>query len=143
MSGTPFPGSLELCLSGAWVSGTLTDRRDQAEAAAMARRRRRARRRAKPRNTAEAVDRSPRCRLECVRPKKEEPAPRAPGAWGDSPSRTSVCAAIHHPFERELIALYSFPAPRRLTSSSPGSPKENRTPVSFCGGKNCVLPVPT
>src|SRR5262249_5454498 len=48
-----------------------------------------------------------------------------------------------NPFERELIALYSFPAPRRLTSSSPGSPKDNRTPVSFCGGKNCVLPVPT
>ena len=47
------------------------------------------------------------------------------------------------PFERELIAIYSFPAPRRLTSSSPGSPKDNRTPESFCGGKNCVLPVPT
>ena len=45
---------------------------------------------------------------------------------------------------------YSFPAPSRLTSSSPGRPKEYRTPVDDLGknaspsdGVNRVLPVPT
>jgi hypothetical protein len=39
--------------------------------------------------------RSPRCRLGCVRREAEEPAIRAPGSCGDSPSRTSVRTAVH------------------------------------------------
>jgi hypothetical protein len=39
--------------------------------------------------------RLPRCWLGCVRPETEEPAHRAAGSCGDSPSRTSVRAAGH------------------------------------------------
>ena len=34
-----------------------------------------------------------------------------------------------------IVVVYSFPAPSRLTSSSPGKPKEYSTPLYFFGKK--------
>src|SRR5271166_1738056 len=97
----------------------------------------------KPRNTAEAPEMAAVLAGVYIARDGGTGAPRT-GIMGGSPER-DIGARRHppNPFERELIALYSFPAPRRLTSSSPGSQGESRTPVSFSGGKNCVLPVPT
>src|SRR5215475_14279794 len=97
----------------------------------------------KPRNAAEAPEMAAVLAGVWIARDRGTGAPRT-GIMGRS-AEQDLGARRHPPtrFERELIALYSFPAPRRLTSSSPGSPKESRTPVSFCGGKNCVLPVPT
>jgi hypothetical protein len=58
--------------------------------------------------------------------------------WGSAEQDLGARRHPPNPFERELIAVYSFPAPRRLTSSSPGSPKDSRTPVSFCDPDICL-----
>ena len=44
-------------------------------------------------------------------------------------------ATVHRNNHRRNVASYSLPAPRRSTSSSPGRPKEYRTPVYFFGKK--------
>jgi hypothetical protein len=49
----------------------------------------------KPRNTAEFPEVAAVLAGVCVRPETEEPAHRAPGSCGDSPSSTSVRAAVH------------------------------------------------